>query len=194
MRLKIFTTIGLLFLVLNQTLLLQGNIFLQAQKPIDFAHWLLLLGVLLTLAINHVFSNNSFGNTATILTSLGAIALIGQAVIDFVWWSYGDDYVGMENLTQQLINEPSIRIPFMTIGPAFFYIGLGIHAGKLLRKHLLWTLITFAGILVIGIGSFVSDSRISIVIGHILVSIGLIALMFKKNDKLPDSKTTHTYL
>ena len=70
-----------------------------------------------------VFSDNIFSDLATILTSLGIVALIGQATIDFLWWSYGTDFEGMNKLTSQIMESPSIRIPFMTIGPALFYFG-----------------------------------------------------------------------
>ncbi|GAA5020292.1 hypothetical protein GCM10011506_05140 [Marivirga lumbricoides] len=60
---------------------------------------------------------------------------MGQAVIDFLWWSYGTAYEGMNNLTNQIMERPSIRIPFMTIGRALFYLGLAINAGKFIRKH-----------------------------------------------------------
>lgn len=184
MKSKILGVIGLIFLIINQLMLLGGNELIQKQQPIDYAHWLLLIGVILCLSLNTVFSNNHFGNTATILTSLGVIALIGQATIDFVWWSYGDNYAGMDDLTRQLMSRPSIRIPFMTIGPALFYLGLATHAGKLIRKIPVWSIATWMGVLVIALGSFAFDSRISIVLGHIILTISIAILIFKKDIEL----------
>ncbi|MCA0133918.1 hypothetical protein [Winogradskyella alexanderae] len=183
MKLKVLTVIGLLFLIINQLLLLGGTEFIQTQKPIDYAHWLLFLGVLFTLSINYVFSDNIFSNTATILTSLGAIALIGQATIDFLWWSYGTDYEGMDNLTHQIMNEPSIRIPFITIGPALFYLGLAIHAGKFIKKQTLLTIAVIFGVILTGLGSFIFDSRSIITLGHIILTLGVIGLLFKISHK-----------
>lgn len=60
MKLKIFATIGLVFLILNQVLLLGGNEFIQNQQPIDYAHWLLLIGALLCLSLNYVFFRHYF--------------------------------------------------------------------------------------------------------------------------------------
>lgn len=188
MKLKIYAITGLVFLILNQIMLLQGNEFIQTQKPIDYAHWLLLLGVLLSLSVNYIFSNGIFNNTATVLTSIGIIALTGQAVIDFIWWSYEMDYQGMNNLTNQIMSRPSLRIPFITIGPALFYLGLAIHAGKFIRKHTFLSLIVILGVIITGLGSFIFDSRYVIVLGHIVLTLGIIGLIFKK-DKLNNKST-----
>lgn len=181
MKLKVYATIGLFFLILNQVMLLQGNEFIQTQKNIDYAHWLLLLGVLLSLSVNYIFSNGIFNNAATVLTSLGIIALTGQAVIDFLWWSYGKDYEGMNNLINQVMSSPSIRIPFITIGPVLFYLGLVIHAGKFMRKHTIWSLIAILGVIMTGMGSFALDNRLIILLGHITLAIGMVGLIFKKD-------------
>ncbi len=181
MNLRYLAIIGLVFLIINQVMLLGGNEFIQNQQPIDYAHWLLLIGVLFCLSINHIFSDNIFSSLATILTSLGVVALIGQATIDFLWWSYGTDFNGMDKLTQQIMERPSIRIPFMTIGPALFYLGLVAHASKFIKKHTLWTIFVILGVVGNAIGSFVLDSRILIVCGHISLTIGIIMLIFKKD-------------
>ena len=180
MKLKIIGITGLIFLIINQLLLLKGNEFIQTQQPIDYAHWLLLLGVLFSLSLNHVFSDNMFSNTATILTSLGVVALIGQSTIDFLWWSYGTDYVGMENLTRQIMSKPSIRIPFVTIGPALFYLGLAVHASKLIKRQPVGVIIVFLSLITNALGSFAFDNRIIVVAGHILLALGINLLLFRK--------------
>ncbi len=171
-------------MIINQIMLLGGNEFIQNQEPIDYAHWLLLIGVLLCLSLNYIFSDNIFSELATILTSLGIVALIGQATIDFLWWSYGTDLEGMNKLTNQIIERPSIRIPFMTIGPALFYLGLTAHAVKFIKTHTSWSILVFIGVIGIGLGAFAFDSRILIVVCHILLAIGIIVLIFKKDSGL----------
>ena len=190
MKLKICAIIGLTFLILNQILLLQGNEFIQTQNPIDYVHWLLLLGVLLSLSLNYIFSDGIFNNTATTLTSIGIIALTGQAVIDFLWWSYGTDYEGMNNLTNQIMERPSIRIPFITIGPALFYLGLAIHAGQFIGKFTIWSLMAILGVIITGLGSFAFDSREIIILGHIVLTLGIVGLIFKKNSSILNAKLT----
>lgn len=190
MKLKIYATTGLIFLILNQLLLLKGNEFIQTQKPIDYVHWLLLLGVLLSLSLNYIFSDGIFKNTATVLTSIGVIALTGQAVIDFLWWSYGTDFEGMNKLTNQIMERPSIRIPFMTIGPALFYLGLAIHAGTFISKQTFWALTAVLGVIITGLGSFAFDSRQVIILGHIVMAVGIIGLIFKKDRDVQNNKLT----
>ena len=179
-QLKICAITGLVFLALNQIMLLQGNTFIQNQTPIDYAHWLLLIGVVMTLSLNHIFSDNNFRTTASILTSLGVIALVGQATIDFLWWSYGTDYERMNDLTNQIMGRPSIRIPFITIGPALFYLGLALHAGKYIKQRTLWSLIVISAVVITGLGSFAFDSRNMIVLGHFALTIGITGLVLKK--------------
>tara|TARA_R110001583_G_scaffold17011_3_gene69311 strand:+ start:2746 stop:2913 length:168 start_codon:yes stop_codon:yes gene_type:complete len=55
MKLKYSAIIGLAFLIINQIMLLGGNEFIQNQQPIDYAHWLLLVGALLCLSLNYIF-------------------------------------------------------------------------------------------------------------------------------------------
>ncbi|WP_396637520.1 hypothetical protein [Maribacter sp. R77961] len=184
MKLKYSAIIGLVFLIINQTLLLGGDELIQNQQPIDYAHWLLLIGALLCLSVNYIFSDNIFSGLASILTSLGIVALVGQATIDFLWWSYGTDYDGMYELTRQIMERPSIRIPFLTIGPALFYLGLAAHAGKFIKKHILWSILVFIGVIGIGFGAFTFHNRMLIVVNHILLAIGIIVLIFKKDSVL----------
>jgi len=181
MKLKYSATIGLIFLILNQTMLLGGNEFIQNQQPIDYAHWFLLIGALLCLTLNYIFSNNLFSRLATILTSLGIVALIGQATIDFLWWSYGTDFEGMDKLARQIMERPSIRIPFMTIGPALFYLGLTAHVVKFIRTQTFWSILAILGVTGVGLGSFAFDSRLLIVLSHILLTTGIVILIFKKD-------------
>ena len=49
MNYKPFFILGLLFETVGQILLAQGNDFVYSLKPIDFAHWSLLLGVTLLI-------------------------------------------------------------------------------------------------------------------------------------------------
>lgn len=181
MKLKYLAVTGLVFLIINQILLLGGNEFIQKQQPIDFAHWLLLIGAILCLSLNYIFSNSLFNNLATILTSLGVVALIGQATIDFLWWSYGTDFEGMNALTRQIMARPSIRIPFMTLGPALFYLGLIAHVVKYSKTHALRSIAVIIGVIGIGLGVFALDNRMLIVLGHISLTAGIGALIFKKD-------------
>ena len=181
MKFRLYAFIGLAFLILNQVLLLRGNEFIQTQQPIDFAHWLLFFGVLLCISLNYIFSKGLFNSVASGLTTMGVVALVGQAVIDLIWWSYGTDYEGVNRLTNQLMSHPSIRIPFMTIGPALFYLGIAIHSGKFFKKYTAWALVAICGVIITGVGSFALDSRLAIVIGHLVMATGVLMLVFKED-------------
>jgi len=182
MKLKILGVIGLAFLIVNQIMLTKGDEFLQAQQ-IDFAHWFLLFGALLTISFSYIFPKNIFNTVATVLTILGIIAHIGMATIDFVIWSYGDDYVGMTDLIIQLRSKPSIWIPFMTIGPSFLFIGLATHAWKFVRTHPISSILTIGGSLMIGLAAFLWGNKFLVVLAYIIFSMGLVLLIYRK-DKL----------
>ncbi len=98
----------------------------------------------------------------------------------------------MNDLTSQIMNRPSIRMPFMTIGPALFYLGLATHAGKLIRKQPIWSIAVFLGVVTIGLGSFTYDSRMLIIVGHIILTIGLTVLIYKKDIVKPEIKAITT--
>ena len=166
-------------MVINQIMLLQGNEFIQTQRPVDFAHWLLLLGVLFCIPLNHIFSDGLFNSLASTLTSIGIVALAGQAVIDLIWWSFGTDYEGMNHLAKQIMDSPSLRIPFMTIGPSLFYLGIATHAGRFLKEHTLLSITVIAAVLITGVGSFLMDDRLIILLGHSIMAIGMSGLVFK---------------
>lgn len=182
--LKILVSIGFIFLTLNQLLLLKGDEFIQNQQPIDFAHWLLLIGAVLCLSINRLFSNTGTGNLATILTLLGVVALIGQATIDLVWWSFGADYDGLIELINQLTEKPSIWLTFMAIGPSLFYTGIAIHALKMIKRNVFASSMVIVATIVIGLTSLVWTERIAIVFGHILLTIGILLIIYRKDKTL----------
>ncbi len=85
------------------------------------------------------------------------------------------------------MSRPSIRIPFVTIGPALFYLGLATHAGKLIRKQPIWSITVFLGVVTIGLGSFTYDSRMLIVVGHIILTVLIYKKDTVKNLKLKQS-------
>jgi len=181
-NLKILIIIGLVFLTINQLLILNGDEFIQKQQPIDFVHWLLLIGAVLSLSVNNVFSNSGIGKIASFLTFAGVVALIGQATIDLVWWSFGTDYEGLIKLINQLESKPSIWITFMAVGPSFFYIGLAIHAVKFLKTNTFASIVVILSTIIIGLASLVWTERLVIVFGHIFLTIGIILLLYRKEN------------
>ncbi|MEM9719037.1 MAG: hypothetical protein AAGA10_07310 [Bacteroidota bacterium] len=179
---KVLGTIGLLFLVISQVLLAQGFDFLQGQKPIDFAHWFMLSGAVLSLAFSFVFPKGIIHTIATVLTVIGVIAHVGMCTIDFVLWSFGQDMEGRDSLIFHLMDTPSIWLPFMVVGPAFLYVGLSFHAWKFIRSHTVLAIMTLLSSTLIGLGQFLFQNRLWVVVGTILFALGLVLLAFRKEN------------
>jgi len=68
----------------------------------------------------------------------------------------------------------------MTLGPALFYIGLAIHAGKRFKRRPIGAILVFLSLVFNALGSFAFDSRMLIVIGHASLALGVSLLIFDK--------------
>ena len=78
---------GMIVLTGGQTLLAQGHDFVMAQRPLDWVHWLLLLGaVTLTWRLTDI-PVGWLGRLGRLATIAGATAFIGMSVIDFTLWA-----------------------------------------------------------------------------------------------------------
>ncbi|TPN86279.1 hypothetical protein [Aquimarina algicola] len=139
MKLKTICIIGLSLFVMSYWIFSKGNEFAHSQKPIDFAHWLNLIGAVLLLNFNKIFPKNKLGKVASILTKLGVIAFIGLNTIDFISWSFGTDNDGRDEFFNQLANTPSIAFPFVYVGPSLLFIGLSLHALNFIKSSLMVT-------------------------------------------------------
>lgn len=171
-------------LIISRLLLSQGTEFINAQQPFDFAHSFMLIGAVLTLSFSFVFPKNIFNSIATLLTVLGIIAHIGMCAIDFVFWSFGDDYASRDALLGHLINTPAIWMPFFVIGPALLFIGLSTHAWYFIKSHTLAAILTLLGSSGIGLGQMMGNNNMAI-IAYLVFSIGLAMLAFRKNAEAP---------
>lgn len=180
MKVKIISVLGLIFIVIGQILLYQGFEFLNAQKPIDFAHWFLLIGASMTFAVSFALPKSIINTVATALTIVGIIAHIGMSAIDFTLWSFGTDDTSRNELIGHLMNTPSVWYPFFIIGPSLLYIGLATQAWQFIKSHTIFALTTVSGSFLLGFGQFMASDRIWALIGTIIFAIGLILLIFRK--------------
>jgi hypothetical protein len=180
MKLKNIFIAGLILLTISRLLMNQGFHFLQAQQPVDFAHWFMLIGVLLLIPASRVFPKSRFNTVATPMIIAGIAAHIGMCAIDFIFWSFGDNYQGRDELLSHLINTPVIWLPFMVIGPSLLYIGLGTQAMYFFKSRPLSAILAIGGSMLIGLGQFMFQNGIIIISGYILFSIGLIFLIHRK--------------
>jgi hypothetical protein len=112
---------GLTIYILGQILLRQGQDFVEAQRPIDFAHWGLLLGGLFMLPYAGRLPWRNIHLLTIPLLYAGIAALIGMCVLDFVFWSLPNGE--MENqVARQLIDTPAVWKPFITFGPNYIFV------------------------------------------------------------------------
>ncbi|WP_405268288.1 hypothetical protein [Cellulophaga sp. Ld12] len=122
---KAFFIIGLVFFLIGQVIISKGNDFVYAQEPIDFAHWFLLIGVVLLIPQVVSFPKKIFSLIGIPLTIIGITCIIGMCVLDFLWWSFPNEEMRNE-FTNHISNVPSIWKPFVTIGPSSKIFNLGL--------------------------------------------------------------------
>lgn len=125
MTYKICFIIGLILLLTGQLFLAQGNDFVYSQKPIDFAHWFLLVGVVCMIPQVVSFPKTKFSIIGIPLTLIGITCMIGMCVLDFIFWSFPNDEM-RNDFTSHITQVPSIWKTFITIGPSSKVFNLGL--------------------------------------------------------------------
>ena len=122
---RILFQTGIGFLLIGQIILSKGNELVYSLKPIDFAHWSLLLGVVLLIPQVISFPKKPFSYVGIPLTMIGIVCMIGMCVIDFIFWSFPNDELRNE-FANHLSQVPAIWKTFMTIGPSSKVFNLGL--------------------------------------------------------------------
>ena len=185
MKPKNICSIGLLFFVMSYVLFSQGA--LNLQKPIDFAHWLNLIGAVLLFSFNFVFPKNTLNTLASFITALGVIAHIGLCTIDIIFWSFGNNEIQSEAIREHLSNTPSILYPFVIVGPSLLFVGLSIHALNFIKTEPIKVIMVLIGSIVIGLSFFLFKNGIFMLLGCILFALGLVLLVYR-NEKINEQK------
>lgn len=125
MKFKIYKAlflIGLLLETIGQMMLYQGSVLFY--QPIDFAHWCLLLGVVLLIPQVISFPDKVFSYLGIPVVIIGIVSIIGMCVIDFTLWSYQGDYEARSVFFKHIHKVTAVWKPFMKIGPPFLNVGL----------------------------------------------------------------------
>lgn len=178
---KSFFLVGLAFFLMGQILLTNGNDFVYSQKPIDFTHWFLLLGVVFLIPQTFSFPRKIFSIIGNPLTLIGIVCIIGMCVLDFIWWSFPNAEMRKE-FTNHISQVPSIWKPFITMGPSskVFNLGLLILSLNYLKKNKI-------GISFILIANLILWHLIPLpnrhVFGYALSLIGFFIIFFGKDNK-----------
>jgi hypothetical protein len=186
MNAKAFTLPAVLFLVMSHFLLFMGRDSISSQ-PVDVAHWFLLVSACLLLSFNFVFPKGIFNTIAIVLITLGVLAHIGMCTIDFLLWSYGDNFEARDMLLSHIRNSPAINLPFMTVGPALLYAGLATHAWPFLLRNPVAAVLTLGGAALVGLGQTLWHNYILVIIGSAVMGVGLLMLVFRKQNDQSDT-------
>ena len=181
MTYKIFFIIGLIFLLTGQLLLAQGNDFVYSQKPIDFAHWFLLIGVVCLIPQVVSFPKKVYSIIGIPLTLIGIVCMIGMCVLDFIWWSFPKEEMRIE-FTNHISQVPSIWKTFIAIGPSskVFNLGLLILSLNYLNKEKIGIGILLIATLILW---HIIPVPFRLVFGYSLTLIGFVVILFNKNLK-----------
>jgi hypothetical protein len=174
---KILFVLGLLFETIGQVLLTKGNEFIYALRPIDFAHWLLLIGVILLIPQIGNFRKSIFTFIGVPFILIGIMSIIGMCVLDFIWWSQPTQEIRNE-FTNHISKVPSIWKPFISTTPKFLNIGLFILSLNYLKEHKIGvSIIILATIIKLFGGQFIPYSLVFV---YLLTFIGFVIIFFKK--------------
>ena len=181
MNYKTLFIIGLLFETMGQILLAQGNDFVYSQKPIDFAHWFLLVGVICLIPQVVSFPKKTFSLIGIPLTLIGIACMIGMCVLDFIWWSFPNEEMRIE-FTNHISQVPSIWKTFITIGPSskVFNLGLLVLSLNYLKKEKIGIGIIFIATLILW---HIIPLPFRLVFGYSLTLIGFSIILLGKNNK-----------
>ena len=144
---------------------------LHAQAPIDFAHWFMLIGVLLLVPQSSHFPNSRLHFVGVPLLLAGIGLLIGMCVLDFVFWSI-DFPEQKSEIAAHLRNTPAIWLPFMDLSGKIFNLGLIICVFSYFKYSK-----TGPGIVAVGTLIIYSGGGWLNVVGYLVLSAGF-ALSF----------------
>ncbi|NNE30535.1 MAG: hypothetical protein HKN16_12925 [Saprospiraceae bacterium] len=183
MQARIASISGLVLISLSQVLFAFGFGFLMAQRPIDFAHWALLLGATLLFSLWFSLPDSVTKKWGLLIMTLGIVGVAGMCTIDFLLWSMSEDPTARDMLFQKIGENPSIQIPFLMLGPAFFYSGICISTYGLFNRYKWQVLLLNLGALLIGLGLMVLRNGSLAGIGGIFLLIGLGSILLKDEEK-----------
>jgi len=148
---------------------------LHSQEPIDFAHWFMLIGVLLLIPQIGNFPKSKWNYISSPTLIIGIGLIIGMCVLDFVFWSLKEPELKRQ-VTEHLINTPEIWKPFMKFNGLLFNLGLLTSSFCYYQNSKTGTLLVLIGTLAIYIGGGWIN-----VLGYILLTIGFYINFTDKN-------------
>jgi hypothetical protein len=167
---------SLLLMALGQMLLGFGREFIDSQKPIDWAHWLSLVGAVGVAISVARMKSGALGKIAGVLIIIGAIAFIGMCAIDFLLWTLPAEPT-IDDALDEALNSPGIAIPFLWVGPSLLFIGLALKALEWWRLSIWGVTLLISGTLLSGYGQAIGN-RWVVVASFIMMLFGLTGVWF----------------
>ena len=162
---------SLLLMALGQMMLGFGREFIDSQRPIDWAHWLSLIGAVGVAMSVAQTKFGPIGKIARVLIIVGAIAFIGMCAIDFLLWTLPAEPT-IDDALDEALNSPGIAIPFLWVGPSLLFIGLALKALEWWRLSRWGVTVLISGTLLSGYGQSIGN-RWVVVTSFIMMLIGL---------------------
>lgn len=160
----LFVAASLAAMGIGQLLLSFGRDFIYAQEPIDWAHWLILIGAVGgALGISgYGYGYGRLGRIARCLVVIGAVGFGGMVAIDLLLWTLPtaptlDDALGAA------LDAPQVAVPFLWVGPALFFIGLALVAVEWLRLSAWAAGLFIVGTVLSGVGAATGVDGITLV-------------------------------
>lgn len=181
MKTRHLCLLGLLFFLFSY--LLFSKVLPDFRVPIDFAHWLNLIGACLLLSFNDFFPKNKLNSIASFITFLGVIAHVGLCTIDFILFSFENDDFARNQLSNHISNSPFIFYPFIIVGPSLLFIGLTIHAFTFIKTNTVSALLVLIGAVAIGFSFFILKNGGLMFLSCAFFVFGL-AFLICKNDNI----------
>ena len=165
---------GMVVLTAGQSLLAQGHAFVMAQRPLDWVHWLLLLGAVTLMWRLTEIPVGWLGRLGRLATVAGGAAFIGMSVIDFTLWALPSE-AARQAFSSQVVQDPAISLPFISVGPSLLFLGLGTMVLEWAAAMRWRAGLVLGGIVLVGFGQF-GNARWTVVVGHLVILAGLGAM------------------
>ena len=154
---KILFIAGLLsYLTAQIWLNLTGSLTIY-QVPIDYAHWLMLIGVTLLIPFTTRLPREGAALFAAPILLIGIILTVGACILDFVLWSLPDQPLRGQ-VFDHLVSVPLLWALFIQISGFVFTPGIAFVSLVYWKHTKIGPVLTFAGAIMIGAWPFWSNS------------------------------------
>lgn len=95
-------------------------------------------------------------------------------------WSFGDDAISSDKVSQHISNTPLILYHFVIIGPSLLFLGLAVHAFNFIRTNPIPSLMVTVGGPFVGVSYFIWNNGNLMLLSCIVFASGLGLLLYRK--------------